>query len=489
MHLTCAKKTVVRAWLLALIAPVLTTMLCLALVDHVPMPSLALLYLASVLVVAISSASTEALVSAVLSFLAYDFFFTQPRFSLYILHREDLITASVLILVALLTGHLAARSREQIIALQTTVLWNKHQLKVAESLSKALNAQEVVLIFSQALETLFSSTLVRVSQKTLQVSPTRQDLRMRQVLMKSSGSNVSIEFAGLNTAEMQAELFELTPKPSDPQLLRVQALIELSKMALDRLSLARQLSEETQVKEREQLRTALLSSISHDLRTPLATMIGSVSTLLDLRDSLSGEQEQELLNNTLSEARRLDRYIQKLLDMTKVGSGDLKLDRDWVGVDEMISVSLKRLQPLLSGQEIHVVLDDNLPLVWVHGALIEQAIFNVLENAARYTKPADSIVVAARESEGRIEIDIQDGGPGIAPELWDQIFEMFFTLSKGDQETGGTGLGLAICQGVLGAHGGKALVVSSSAQSGTLIRLQIPLNSEKVMPNGALVSN
>lgn len=481
MHRNRAKEQVVKAWVLALVAPIFTTLVCLSLVGIVPMPSLALLYLASVLVVAISTASTEALVSAVLSFLAYNFFFTQPRFTLYILHREDLITASVLILVALLTGHLAARSREQIIALQATVSWNKRQLQVAEFLSKAMAPKDVIQIFTDALIAMFDNTPIHVHQHSLAVLPQIEAGKNSLVSVRSSSHEVTIEWAWLEEGATLAETFVLKPGLSDTQLLRLQALIDLNKMALERLGLAQQLSEEIQVKEREQLRTALLSSISHDLRTPLSTMIGSVSTLLDLSDNLSKDQEQELLKNTLSEARRLDRYIQKLLDMTKVGSGDLKLDRDWVGVDEMISVSLKRLQPLLSGQEIQIALADNLPLVWVHGALIEQAIFNVLENAVRYTKPPGVIVVAARQCDGHIEIDIQDAGPGIAPELWNQIFEMFFTLSKGDQETGGTGLGLAICQGVLGAHGGKALVVSSSAQSGTLIRLQIPLNNEEVV--------
>ena len=481
MYQNRAKEQVVKAWVLALVAPIFTTLVCLALVGIVPMPSLALLYLASVLVVAISTASTEALVSAALSFLTYNFFFTQPRFTLYILHREDLITASVLILVALLTGHLAARSREQIIALQATVSWNKQQLQVAEFLSKAMAPKDVIQIFTDALIVMFANTPIRVHQQSLAVLPQLERGKNSLVSVNSSTQEATIEWAWLDGDTMQAQVFELKPGLSDTQSLRLQALIDLNKMALERLGLAQQLSEEIQVKEREQLRTALLSSISHDLRTPLSTMIGSVSTVLDLSDNLSEDQEQELLKNTLSEARRLDRYIQKLLDMTKVGSGDLKLDRDWVGVDEMISVSLKRLQPLLSGQEIQIALADNLPLVWVHGALIEQAIFNVLENAVRYTTPPGVIVVAARQCEGNIEIDIQDAGPGIATELWDQIFEMFFTLSKGDQETGGTGLGLAICQGVLGAHGGKALVVSSSAQSGTLIRLQIPLNNEEVV--------
>jgi two-component system, OmpR family, sensor histidine kinase KdpD len=219
-----------------------------------------------------------------------------------------------------------------------------------------------------------------------------------------------------------------------------------------------------------------LSSISHDLRTPLATMIGSVSSLIELHDALDISQQEELLKNTLSEAQRLNRYIQKLLDMTRLGHGELKLDRDWVGVDDILSVVIKRSKALLNGAAIRVDLQPDLPLLHVHPALIEQAVFNVLENAIRYTPADSSITIRAYSVEKQLHIDIHNYGPVIPSESWSSIFDMFFTFAHGDQDSAGTGLGLAICQGIVGAHGGLASVIQSNSELGTTLRISLPLN-------------
>ena len=463
-----------KHWLLASVAPLLTTLICWPLVDLLPSASLSLLYLASVLVIAVGTSTRPALWSALLSFLVYNFFFTEPRFTLFILHREDIITALVLVLVALLTGQLAARLREKVNALEDSIRWNRDQMALAQSLSDCLDATALVTEFTTRLKGWFSSRTCRI--ESLPEAETQHVLgdQAEALLLKERADGYCLYLRDQHD-QVQGVALRLAADHGPELRVRLNSAFELFKLAWSRIQLAQRLQRETLEKEREQLRSALLSSISHDLRTPLATMIGSVSTLIDLPDSLSREQKDELLGNTLSEARRLDRYIQKLLDMTKIGQGELKLERDWVGVDEILSVALRRLQPLLNGQPIEVRCPPDLPLFNLHAALVEQAIFNVLENAVRFTPPGKPIGIDVTVDEEDLNIDITDSGPGIPAEHWPQIFDMFFTLGRGDQQTGGTGLGLAICQSVLGAHGGEARVLSSTPDSGSCIRLRLPL--------------
>lgn len=460
-------------WLLASAAPFLTTLLCWPLAGLLPSASLSLLYLASVLIVAIGTSTRPALWSALLSFLTYNFFFTEPRFTLFILHREDIITALVLVLVALLTGQLAARLREKVDALEASIRWNRDQMELAQALSDCMDPSALVAEFTKRLDDWFSP---RCHIKALTETEVQRafDGHTESLLLTERENGYRLYLRDQDT-HMQGLAF-LFDAARVPELkLHLNSALELFKLAWSRIHLAQRLQRETLEKEREQLRSALLSSISHDLRTPLATMIGSVSTLIDLPGSLSREQKEELLSNTLTEARRLDRYIQKLLDMTRIGQGELKLERDWVGVDEILSVALRRLQPLLSGQHVEICCPPDLPLFNLHGALIEQAIFNVLENAVRFTPSGEPIRIDVSVDGDDLNIDISDSGPGIPAEHWSRIFDMFFTLSRGDQQTGGTGLGLAICQSVLGAHGGEARVLSSVPGRGSCIRLRLPL--------------
>lgn len=468
-----------RHWLLALLAPLLATLVCWFLADYLPAASLALFYLAAVLLTAVSTAIRPALLSAVLSFLAYNFFFTAPHFTLFILHREDILTASLLILVALVTGQLAAGLREKVDALQSSERWTKQQMMLAQALASCMQADELMRIFLREIQALFKPELLQADTPAVTEShDTNERNRIKKGSLNSHWDNHCFHILLCDNHHHLHDIQLPLKAPVNAWLkTRIEATAEILRLAWSRVLLVENLQQETVIKEREQLRSALLSSISHDLRTPLATMIGSVSSLCDLRPSLSEEQQDELLRNTLSEARRLDRYIQKLLDMTKIGQGELKLERDWAGIDDILSVSLKRLQPLLDGQNIVIQVEPELPLLYVHAALLEQATFNVLENAVRYTPAGKNIQIITHASGNRLLIDIADSGPGIPPEHWPHIFDMFFTLAKGDQQTGGTGLGLTICQGILAAHGGSATILYSSAEQGTCFRLSLPMDN------------
>ena len=228
--------------------------------------------------------------------------------------------------------------------------------------------------------------------------------------------------------------------------------------------------------ETEKLRSALLSSVSHDLRSPLASMIGAADTLSNYRHAMDEKDQDSLLEAIHLEGERLDRYIQNLLDMTRLGHEGLSLKRDWIGVDELIGSAVRRLKRYMPKSLVEVHLADETLSLFVHAALIEQAIFNVLENAAKFSPEHKAVSVhVAKMNEKEIEIAISDQGQGIPEDERDRIFDMFYTMERGDRGQYGTGLGLTIVKAIIGAHMGKIVASSAQNKQGTCIRMQLPI--------------
>ncbi len=461
----------VLAFSLPWLVPLLATGVVLLLLPVLPIANLAMIYLAGVLLTAVSTRIRPALLCALLSFLAYNFFLTEPRFSLQMLHQEDILTGALMVLIALVTGHAAARLSEKVNALRDSERWNELQMGCARELSGCVDGAAVVVCMREQLAECLGWH-ARINP--LEVSE-RLHGKPQEASWQEDDAGINVIFADQSGSVNNSIRLSAMQRVTDWHRNRLDVLVSLGSLAWARVQLAESLKQETLDKEREQLRSALLSSVSHDLRTPLATMIGSVSSLIDLADALSESERAELLDNTLTEAQRLDRYIQKLLDMTRLGHGELSLDRDWVGVDDILSVVIKRIRPLLGSVRLHTQVPDALPLLNVHAALIEQALFNVLENALRFSPADGDIWLDVSHDADWLYLRVRDSGPGIVPEKREQIFDMFHTFSHGDQYAAGTGLGLAICRSILAAHGGQVTALETEAGQGALLQLALPV--------------
>jgi two-component system sensor histidine kinase KdpD len=234
-----------------------------------------------------------------------------------------------------------------------------------------------------------------------------------------------------------------------------------------------ELEEARLTSEREQLRSALLSSLSHDLRTPLASVIGSLTSIQELEEVLDAGQRRELLRNALDEGKRLDRYIQNLLDMTRLGQGRLKIERSWTDLHDIISGAARRLGLVPNQPPLEVDIPAGSPLLWVHGTLIEQALVNLLDNALRFTPPGGKVKLSFRPDGNQAVIDICDEGPGIPVQEREKVFEMFHTSS--DRGGHGTGLGLAICRGMVAAHAGTVEAGAGPGGRGARMTIRLPL--------------
>jgi K+-sensing histidine kinase KdpD len=249
---------------------------------------------------------------------------------------------------------------------------------------------------------------------------------------------------------------------------------DTARLYAERARLAQDAREARLEAEREQLRNALLSSVSHDLRTPLAVVTGATSTLLD-RPPEDEAKRRVLLRTAHEEALRLNQLVHNLLEMTRLQAGALKVRKELQPLEEVVGSALNRMEERLRDREVGTALPDDLPLCPFDAVLVEQVLINLLENALKHTPAGTPIDLAARVRDGReIEVEVADRGPGVAPQDAERIFHQFERLR--DTEGGGVGLGLAICRGIVHAHGGRAWVEGRPG-GGASFRFTLPLDA------------
>ncbi|MEB2651379.1 sensor histidine kinase KdpD [Pseudomonas siliginis] len=492
---------------LALVATLLATALAWAVSSVLPLPNISLVFLAAVLLVAVRSSLGPALACAALSFLTYDFLFIPPNFSFSIQREEDVLTLLFFLLMAALTGNLAARQRRQLQALRDTQEETSELLDLSRKLTAATDRQAVISAAAQHLEGWSDVQLCLLNRDgqggwkvetggPLQFTEAERAAadwawQHDQPAGKGTGTlplgrwwwwPLSVEDGPLALLGVCAKEGQSL---SGQRRRLLTALSQPLAQALARAQLADDLEAARLHGETEQLRSALLASVSHDLRTPLTAMRGSIDSLLALGEAIPLEDRRELLEGTRDEAERLDRYIQNLLDMTRLGHGALKLARDWVSPADIVGSSLNRLRAVLAPLQVSTEVPAELPLLYVHAALIEQALVNVLENAARFSPSHGRLQLRAGADEQEIIFAVSDEGPGIPEEDRAKIFDMFYTAARGDRGGQGTGLGLAICQGMVGAHGGRISVADGIDGRGTCITLHLPLQAQPGMDGEA----
>jgi two-component system sensor histidine kinase KdpD len=232
--------------------------------------------------------------------------------------------------------------------------------------------------------------------------------------------------------------------------------------------------------EREQLRSALLSAVSHDLRTPLGVIEGSSSTLLDPGVTLDEATRRDLLQSIHEEAQRLNHRVRNLLDMTRLEAGAVALDLEWQSLEEVVGAALRRLDGRLAGRPVEVDLPPGLPLVRCDAVLVEQVLVNLVENALKYSPAGTPLGVAAREEDGQVSVAVTDRGSGIPGGEEERIFEKFYRAVRGGGP-GGVGLGLAICRAIVGAHGGR-IQAENRAGGGAAFRFTLPASAPPPLP-------
>jgi len=433
---------------------------------------LSLVFMLVVLLVAARTHAGPAALAAVLCFLAYNFFFMAPRYSFYIDAQHGIATVVLFLAAALVAGRMAARMAVQVDALRIAGQHAAARQELSRSLGVASTEAEILEAARIACDaSLQADTWVRVESTDdarVRIGGGAEDHGWWFLPLQSSDDVLGT--IGIKLRDPVAELDE-------EQRRLARAMADDVAQALLRVRLAAALEAEGLQVERERLRSALLSSVSHDLRTPLASIIGAADALALYGDGMGDKDRRMLVDTIREEGVRLERFIRNLLDMTRVGHG-ISPERDWIGVDELVGAAIGRLQRSRPKARVDVHVAQDVGPIWVQPALIEQALFNVLDNAAGFSPELAPVLVDARlvDDGDALRIDITDRGPGIPPEERERVFDFFYSVARGDREREGTGLGLAICRGMVAAHGGTVVALAPEQGVGTTMRVTLPLH-------------
>jgi two-component system, OmpR family, sensor histidine kinase KdpD len=258
----------------------------------------------------------------------------------------------------------------------------------------------------------------------------------------------------------------------------MQTFVNQTALALERTILAEK-SEQAQLQiETERLRNSLLSSVSHDLRTPLAAITGAVTSLLENDAILKDDERRDLTGLALDAAQRLNRLITNILEVTRLESGGVHVNKEWQMIEEVVGTVLHQLDDRLVGRSVAVRIPHDLPPVPMDAVLIGQVLINLLENALKYTPPGSPLEVAAHAGTGEVMIEVADRGAGLPPGADQHIFEKFYRAQPA--ESVGVGLGLTICRGIIEAHGGR-IWAENRPNGGSVFRFTLPLNNVPVL--------
>lgn len=449
-----------------------------------------------VLLIAAYLGRGPALLAALVSAISLNFLFIDPRFTFTIDHFEDVILFVLYFAIAILTGNLTARlrvqerqarySNERTSALYTlahesaTAVNMDDVLKTAiTQISRAFDAESAILLAKdgQLDRQPHSCSTLTLSDKEYSVARWVYEHGKTAGRFTDTLSQAAAQYHPLNTPTRIVGVIGIRTQQDERLTFDQETLLEtfMSQIALviEREILDETAEQSAMLRESERLYTALLNSISHELRTPIATIKGASSSLLDPVTGVNEGARTALIQDIQSSTDRLNRLVENLLDMSRLESGRLQLKREWCDLGDLIGVAVQQVSYCASTHMIQLQLTPNLPLVQLDFVLMEQVIINLLDNACNYTPPGTVINIAAKAHDQQVEIAVSDNGPGIPQDLIERVFEKFYRLPG--TASGGTGLGLSISRGLVEAHGGT-LSAENIPAGGARFTLRLPLN-------------
>jgi two-component system sensor histidine kinase KdpD len=476
----------------------LSTLIAYALFPSFEQANLVMVYLLGVVLVAARWGRGPSVLASILSVAAFDFFFVLPYLTFAVSDTQYLVTFGVMLLVALVISNLTVRLRLQAQAARererrTAVLYAaSRDLAATRGLGNLLDAavKHIADVFQSQVVALIPAEDGRLRPEG--ASPAKSTLEPDEGAV-AQWVFTHGEVAGMGTDTLpgaKALYLPLTSSrgtvgvlgvsPTNPrqllapeQLHLLETFANQTALAIERARFAEEAEQSRVQIETERLRNTLLSSVSHDLRTPLAAITGAASSLVDDQETLDGIAQRELAQTIYEEATRLNRLVSNLLDMTRLESATVAVEKRWESLEEVIGGALARLEPLLGNRPVAVHLPPNVPLVPLDSVLIEQVLLNLLENALKYTPPASPIDLTVTLAPEHVQVAVADRGPGIPVNDRERVFAKFY---RGHGATGaqGAGLGLAICRAIIEAHDGR-IWAEARPGGGAVFRFTLPV--------------
>ncbi|MDD1620178.1 MAG: DUF4118 domain-containing protein [Methylococcaceae bacterium] len=470
-----------------ILAPLACTLIDWPLRHWLGPASILMTYLLGVFLVASRYGRGASIVASLLSAPVFAFYFARPIFSFAIHDLENIIGLVVMIVVANVTGSLLEKSKIQAeLAAQREALASA-LYRLSHDLSTAQDHDTVAQIAVKHIHDEFgvASMLLNIDAENHLQMPSYLalpgvDLASAQRIFENRTAKQDNNFGYYplkGSRAWQGILIIQAAQPFPWQGSELSAFIDtfchLIAQTLERLQFAAQAKEATLQAESEALRNALLSSISHDLRTPLTRIIGAAGTLIESDSDLSVAERQDFNHIVLDEAQRMSELTGKLLDMARLSSGEINLHPDWNAIEEIVGSALNRLDKHLKDRPVRTVLPDSLPLLWIDGVLMEQVLVNLIENAVKYSPAGSPIDIGGLAREGSCRLSVADYGPGIAKGQELKIFDKFYR-GIAESEQSGVGLGLALCKAIVEAHGGL-IQAGNRAGKGAEFVIELPL--------------
>ena len=465
-----------------------------------PIPNLSMLFLVAVLLVAVNFGIWPAIYASMLSFVVYNFFFIPPLYTFTIAEPYELLALVIFLIVAVITSALAGRVREQATISASRMRAMRRLYEFTRRLSGLASFDAVAEGAASEIHASLGRAVVVLLEHdgdlALIAAWPPEDALDAAPMTAARWAFKHGEPAGADTSTLPivpwyfvplrigdktlgvigvAKPEGVTPLNSEARAL-LDALSEQTAAALERASLARDMVSAKTATETERIRNTLLASISHDFRTPLSSILGSATSLIDYGDKLGTAAKKDLLLQIKQETEGLDEMVRNLLAITRIDAGALELRRDWIDLREIVDRVTNAARRRGTRQRIEISLPANLPLVRADATLVEQAIGNVIGNAIVHTPPETSVLVDAMIVPDKIELRVTDDGPGIPALALPQIFDKFVKADTTQADGGkGTGLGLAIAKGIMEAHSGSIAAESPHANGrGTRIVLTFP---------------
>ena len=500
------RRSEARAYLGSLAFVAASLGVALLLHQMVGVASVSLTFLTAVLAVAVVYGLWPALFASFVSVLAYNFFFLPPLYTFTITDPENVVALFFFAVTAVIASNLTARVRAQAITARQRARTTEELYQFSRKLAGAANLDDLLWATVHQIALMLKVHVVILLPEDGRMAvragfPPEDTLDAADLAAaKWSWEKNHAAGRGADTLPGAKRLFlpmqtgrgvvgvigidrdEPGPFLTPDQHRLLDALADQAALAIERVNLVEDVDRARLATETDRLRAALLTSISHDLRTPLASILGSATSLTSQGEALDAATRLDLTRNIQDEAERLNRFIGNLLDMTRLESGPLQLRTGPVDLADAIATALRRARKILVSHKTQVVLEPDLPMLDLDDVLFEQVLFNLLDNAGKYAPPGSLVTIRAWRDEERVCLQVLDEGPGIPAADLEHVFDKFYRVGGADRRRAGTGLGLAICRGFIEAMHGTIAATNRTDRTGSAFTITLPVPADAERP-------
>jgi two-component system sensor histidine kinase KdpD len=454
-----------------------------AVLDRTHIANVSMLYLIAVLVTASAFGRGPAVLSSVAAFLVFDWFFVVPLHQFTIADPEEWIALVLFLLTAIITGQLAAGARERAAEAES----REREAVLLRAIVSDLSEPDLDL--EHGLRSVADRLRRELRLATARISLGSDDAPVASVVageVATAGADQSTQRAvpvpgpeegapAIGRLEVARAAGAAPFDARDERML--DAVVAQLGLAIERVRLRHEATEAESLRRTDELKTALLNAVSHDLRTPLASIIASAGSLRQRDIAWSDDEREEFAQAIEEEAQRLNRIVGNLLDLSRIQGGSLRPEKAWYDLGALVEEAAARLRPALAEHFLAVDVQENVPPVFVDAVEIDQVVTNLIENAAKYSPAHTKIWIAVRRDDGAVRVQVADRGPGFPREALPRLFRPFYRVerpaSRGPQPKG-TGLGLAVARGLIEAHGGR-IWATNRADGGAVVSFTVPV--------------